>query len=92
MLSELGIDLLIGVGPLMAKTVSRFGKCGRPAIAKDTAEKAGVELANCIRESDVVLIKGSRGMKMEKVMDVIDRGLAGNTEENSVAVTAKGRK
>ena len=92
MLSELGIDLLIGVGPLMAKAVSEFGKCGRPAIAKDTAEEAGAELAFLVRDSDIVLIKGSRGMKMEKVMDMIDRGMAGNTMGNSVPVTAEGSR
>jgi UDP-N-acetylmuramoyl-tripeptide--D-alanyl-D-alanine ligase len=92
MLSELGIDLFIGVGPLMAKAVSEFGKCGRPGIAKDTAEEAGTELAFLVRQSDAVLIKGSRGMKMEKVMNIIDRGMAGNTKGNSVPVTAEGRR
>jgi len=91
MLCELKIDLFIGVGPLMAKAVSQFGKCGRPGIAMDTAEEAGYQLAFLVRASDVVLIKGSRGMKMEKVMDVINRGRDGNSRGNPLSVTAEGR-
>jgi UDP-N-acetylmuramoyl-tripeptide--D-alanyl-D-alanine ligase len=91
MLSELKIDLFIGVGPLMAKAVSQFGKSGRPGIAMDTAEEAGDELAFLVRERDVVLIKGSRGMKMEKVMEVINRGKDGHASGNPVHMTAEGR-
>ncbi len=91
MLSELKIDLFIGVGPLMAKAVSQFGKSGRTGIAMDTAEEAGDELAFLVRERDVVLIKGSRGMKMEKVMEVINRGKDGHASGNPVHMTAKGR-
>ncbi len=81
-LSSLGVAHLIAVGPLMKEAVSRFG---RNAIATESPEEAGAELAKLVREGDVVLIKGSRGMKMEKVMEVIEKGM----EKNAVA---EGRK
>ncbi len=82
MLSSLGIAHLIGVGPLMNEAVSRFG---RNAIARDRSEEAGAELATLVKSGDVVLIKGSRGMKMEKVMEVIEK----IADKNSAA---EGRK
>lgn len=81
-LASLGVVHLIGVGPLMTKAVSRFG---RNAIAMDNAEEAGAELAKLVSDGDVVLIKGSRGMKMEKVMEAIEKSM------DDYAV-AKGRK
>jgi UDP-N-acetylmuramoyl-tripeptide--D-alanyl-D-alanine ligase len=78
MLSGLGVAHLIAVGQLMNEAVSGFG---RNAIAMDSSEEAGAELASLVRDGDVVLIKGSRGMKMEKVMDVIEKGV----DKNAVA-------
>ena len=78
MLSSMGVAHLIAVGPLMKEAVSRFGG---NVIARESSEEAGAELAKLVREGDVVLIKGSRGMKMEKVMEVMIKGM----ENNAVA-------
>jgi UDP-N-acetylmuramyl pentapeptide synthase len=77
-LSSMGVAHLIAVGPLMKEAVSRFGG---NVIARESSEEAGAELAKLVREGDVVLIKGSRGMKMEKVMEVMIKGM----ENNAVA-------
>ena len=62
----------------MKEAVARFGG---NVIARESSEEAGAELAKLVREGDVVLIKGSRGMKMEKVMEVMIKGM----ENNAVA-------
>jgi len=64
-LSGLPVDILIGVGPMMSLTVEAFQKKG---IAAGNAKDAGRELEKLVREGDVVLIKGSRGMRMEDVL------------------------
>jgi UDP-N-acetylmuramoyl-tripeptide--D-alanyl-D-alanine ligase len=64
-LSGLPVDILIGVGPLMSLTVEEFQKKG---IAAGNAKDAAMELEKLVGEGDVVLIKGSRGMRMEDAM------------------------
>ncbi|MEW6585249.1 MAG: UDP-N-acetylmuramoyl-tripeptide--D-alanyl-D-alanine ligase [Nitrospirota bacterium] len=66
LLSDLSVDIFIAVGPLMFIASSEFH--GHVFIARDSDE-ADKLLRNTFRSGDTVLIKGSRGMSMERVLD-----------------------
>jgi UDP-N-acetylmuramoyl-tripeptide--D-alanyl-D-alanine ligase len=64
-LSRSGVDMLIAVGDEMRKASSGFA--GKHYEADD-AGAAGSILSGIMTKGDTVLIKGSRGMHMEKVL------------------------
>jgi len=69
-MSSLPIDIFIAVGPLMAIAHSEFAKAGRQSFSVSTAEEAGRILKGLCKEGDTVVVKGSRGMGMEKVLEI----------------------
>jgi UDP-N-acetylmuramoyl-tripeptide--D-alanyl-D-alanine ligase len=73
LLRERGIGHFIGVGPLMKNAVSAYGPDG---LWASSSEDAGTALAGLVRPGDIVLIKGSRGMKMERVMECAEKKAA----------------
>ena len=69
---ECGIDVLVAVGEL-AKIIARGAiDSGMPIATvsefEDSAQ-AAKEVPSKVRERDVVLVKGSRAMKMERVVE-----------------------
>jgi UDP-N-acetylmuramoyl-tripeptide--D-alanyl-D-alanine ligase len=71
---ESGMDMLIAVGQL-AKLIARGAiDAGMPVGAvseyEDSAQ-AAKEIAGKLRERDVVLVKGSRAMRMERIVEVL---------------------
>lgn len=69
--AELGIDFLITVGEAMKGAAHAAIEAGMPenSIASfNNVEEAGRFLQEKIQEGDVILIKGSRAMRMEKVV------------------------
>jgi UDP-N-acetylmuramoyl-tripeptide--D-alanyl-D-alanine ligase len=66
LMSGLSIDILITVGQRMAHAVSEFSGIG---YKLKSAEEAGALLRTLWETGDTVLIKGSRGMHMERVLE-----------------------
>ena len=62
-----GINMVIGYGELTKETIKAFGKKG---IFFDNEESLKSYLKKNITSKDVILIKGSRGMKMERFINV----------------------
>ncbi len=63
-----GIDLLIGVGPLAKEIVQGYGPGALWAEDNQTAAKLLLER---LETGDAVLVKGSRGMKTEEIVEAI---------------------
>jgi len=64
-----GIDILLGVRGLASLMVDAAQREGIDAEFVATPEEAGTWLATQTREGDVVLLKASRGVKLEKALE-----------------------
>ena len=58
---RLGIDLILGVGPLFTEAMGRIGGLGFPS-----QEELIQRLPDLLHNGDTILVKGSRGMHLEK--------------------------
>jgi UDP-N-acetylmuramoyl-tripeptide--D-alanyl-D-alanine ligase len=67
------IDFLLGVRGLAQPMVEAAGEAGMKAEFVATPEEAGEWLARETREGDVVLLKASRGVKLEKALETWQR-------------------
>jgi UDP-N-acetylmuramoyl-tripeptide--D-alanyl-D-alanine ligase len=70
-IAEKKIDVLVGVRGLARIMVEGARKAGTPAEFVATPEEAGEWLAREGRDGDVVLLKASRGVKLEKALEVL---------------------
>ena len=73
--AESGARLLVTVGPLARRVGARAAAHGLVVRSADDAEEAGRIATGAVRPDDVVLVKGSRGVHTEQVVEAL---LAGN--------------
>ncbi len=63
-----GVELLVTVGPL---ALEMRGEFGGESYAVPDAQAAGELLGGLLREGDTVLVKGSRGVGLERVLECL---------------------
>jgi UDP-N-acetylmuramoyl-tripeptide--D-alanyl-D-alanine ligase len=71
-----GIDLLVGVGSWGKVLVEGARRTGMPEpslLVAASAEEAGEVLAGILRAGDVVLLKASRGVALERALETVNR-------------------
>ena len=66
-----GVDRVLGVRGLAGELVAGARKVGVAAEFVETPELAGEWLRENLREGDVVLLKASRGVKLERALEVL---------------------
>ncbi len=76
-MAERKIDVLLGVRGLAQPMVDSARQSGMRAEFVSTPEKAGEWLARETRDGDIVLIKGSRGVKLELALEIWLAQMAG---------------
>ncbi|MDI7258701.1 MAG: UDP-N-acetylmuramoyl-tripeptide--D-alanyl-D-alanine ligase [Thermodesulfobacteriota bacterium] len=84
---ELSIDLLLAMGeeaPVLVESAIRHGFEPKKAIVVESHSEAVSILKETIRKGDWILVKGSRGMAMEKIV----QGLRERREEKNALSSA----
>ncbi len=71
--AECGIDILIGVGQLAALAARAAAEAGVETYEAEHAAAAAKLALDVVRPGDTVLVKGSRGMELETVVEELMR-------------------
>jgi UDP-N-acetylmuramoyl-tripeptide--D-alanyl-D-alanine ligase len=70
-MAERGVDYVLGVRGVAEAMVDAAKTAGAEALFVSSSEEAGEWLVANVREGDVVLLKASRGVRLEKALTVI---------------------
>lgn len=69
---QCGVDAIVTVGPLAAHIAAAAREAGvKEALSYQKHEEAGAALQRMLKPGDTILLKGSRGMKMEKILEML---------------------
>ncbi len=72
LIAELGIDIFFSYGAEMEAASKRAKELGVDVVEHfDSKTELGARLQQIIKEDDGILVKGSRGMKMEEVVEML---------------------
>lgn len=69
--AQLGIDILITVGPLsrhMAVGAREYGMGKNQIYSFKDSEEAAEKISSLLKAGDIIMVKGSRGIHMEKIV------------------------
>ena len=66
-----GIDVIVGVRGHASELVQAAREAGAEAVFFDDAEGAGKWLLSNLRAGDLALLKGSRGVRLERVLEAL---------------------
>jgi UDP-N-acetylmuramoyl-tripeptide--D-alanyl-D-alanine ligase len=73
-MAEDGVDLVLGVRGVAEAMVGAAERAGVEALFVASPEEAGEWLVANVRAGDVVLLKASRGVRLEKALTVVAAG------------------
>jgi len=72
--AEAGLDLVVGVQGNAVHLATAASAGGVASLFLPDAKRAGRWLKSTLRPGDVVLIKGSRGVHLERAIDIVKSG------------------
>ena len=86
--AQAGIDIIIGVRGLAHELTTAAHAAGAESLFLNTPEDAGAWLRDHLQPGDVVLLKASRGVRLERALEVLttyEPALAGSQIGNPLA-------
>jgi UDP-N-acetylmuramoyl-tripeptide--D-alanyl-D-alanine ligase len=90
-----GITSLVSCGALgraIAEGARKAGMAHERITECSDAQEAVARVLSIAHPGDVVLVKGSRGMRMEQVVDALRAGLSGPAQKGKRSMAGKGAK
>ncbi len=86
-----GVQRLIGVRGLAEAMVRAAAAEGVEAVFVATPEEAGERIASELRPGDVVLMKASRGVRLERALEILKSRRLASADASSVSTVDPGR-